>query len=191
MKKSLLLKLHLYAGIFTSFYLLAFGTSTIILNHKMDVDNKELSKTWEAELELDPSLTELEKATYIRDELGIMGWLPRWEFRTKDQQFIFTVTHPGKKYHIQHDAQTKQLKVEEYPRGFIAVFHGLHFLNGKIPNAPLLIRSWLVYQWLSLSIMTIALILGLWLWLKYNYQTWQGIAFAGLFVGSILLMILI
>lgn len=191
MKKSLLIKLHLYAGLFTSFYLLAFGASTLIMNHKMDVERKEMTKTWDAELAVDSKLSDLEMAEQIRDELGIMGWLPRWEFRREALIFTFTVTHPGRKYRIEHNAETNRLLIEEYPKGFVAVFHGLHFLNGKIPNAPLLIRSWLVYQWLSLSIMTVALVLGIWLWLKYNYKSWQGIAFAGLFIGSVLLMILI
>ena len=77
------------------------------------------------------------------------------------------------------------------PKGFIAVFHGLHFLNGKIPNAPFLIRTWAFYQWTALFVMSISLVLGIWLWLKYNYRPWQGIAFGGLFITTIIIMILI
>ncbi|MCK5370629.1 MAG: hypothetical protein KAQ62_18830, partial [Cyclobacteriaceae bacterium] len=77
------------------------------------------------------------------------------------------------------------------PKGFLAVFHGLHFFNGNIPNAPLLLRSWAIYQWLTLFVMAISLILGIWLWLKYNYKPWQGIVFGSLFIGTVIIMILI
>ena len=191
MKKSLLIKLHLYSGLFVSFYLLAFGLSSIILNHKIDVENKKITRTWKTEASVDAGLADLPLAENIRDQLGLMGWLPRWEFRRDSAKFSFTIVHPGRKYQLNLDLNSKQVEVSEMPKGFIAVFHGLHFLNGKIPNAPFLIRTWAFYQWTALFVMSISLVLGIWLWLKYNYQPWQGIAFGGLFITTIIIMILI
>lgn len=191
MKKSLLIKLHLYSGLFVSFYLLAFGFSSIVLNHDIDLEHKEVANTWAIEVNVDPLLTDLQLAENVRDELGLMGWLPRWEFTRDSAMFNFTIVHPGRKYHLQVDLEQNQVTVQESPKGFLAVFHGLHFLNGNIPNAPLLIKSWAVYQWLALFIMMISLILGLWLWIKYSYQAWQGFVFGGLMVITIVIMILI
>ena len=191
MKKSLLIKLHLYAGIFTSFYLLAFGFSSLVLNHQINVEQTAVTKTWETTLLVDTASTNLEMAEYIRDQLGIMGWLPRWEMKRDQENFRFTITHPGRKYNLILDIVNSKLSVEEMPKGFLAVFHGLHFLNGKIPNAPLLIHTWAIYQWLALFTMAISMILGIWLWLKYSYKTWQGIAFGVIITGTIILMILV
>ena len=47
------------------------------------------------------------------------------------------------------------------------------------------------YQWLALFVMAISLILGLWLWIIYNYKPWQGYTFGGLFIFTILIMLLI
>ena len=191
MKKLLLVKLHLYAGIFTSFYLLAFGVSTLVLNHKMNVDQAEVTKSWQTIVSADTTQSDLKLAEQIRDELGIMGWLPRWEMKRDSVGFSFSITHPGRKYYLSFNLENNALAIEETPKGFLAVFHGMHFLNGKIPNAPLLIRSWALYQWLALFTMAISLVLGLWLWLKYRYRPWQGIAFGGVFISTIILMILI
>ena len=155
MKKSLLIKLHLYAGIFTSFYLVAFGVSTIILNHKLDVEQKEITTTWETDVAVDPSLPDKQLAEHIRDEIGIMGWPLPWEFERDSTLFSFPIVHPGRKYYLTYDGSIGLVEIKEAPKGFITVFQGLHFLNGNIPNAPLFIRSWVVYQWLALFTMTI------------------------------------
>jgi hypothetical protein len=186
-----LIKLHLYSGLFVCYYLLAFGFSSIVLNHKVDVENKEYTKTWTTEATANAGMDDLQLAESIRDELGLMGWLPRWKFRRDSVKFEFTIEHPGKKYHLAMDFSTNQVEVSEMPKGFLAVFHGLHFLNGKIPNAPFWIRSWAFYQWSALFVMTISLILGIWLWLKYSYRAWQGIAFGGLFITTLIIMMLI
>jgi len=191
LKKSILLKLHLYSGIFTSFYLLAFGLSAIVLNHNIDVENKNITTSWESEVKIDSTLSDLQLAESIRDQAGLMGWLPRWEFKKDSSYFHFTIVHPGRKYHLTANSSNGHVTVGESPKGFLAVFHGLHFLNGNIPNAPSLIRSWAIYQWLALFVMTISMILGIWLWLKFNYKPWQGIAFGSLFIGTIILMMIL
>ena len=93
MKKSTLIKLHIYAGLFTCFYLLAFGVSTIILNHKLDVERKAIRKTWHDQISVDRSLDDAELAASVRDQLGIMGWLPRWQFRKDSSLFRFQTAH--------------------------------------------------------------------------------------------------
>ena len=126
-KKSLLIKLHLYSGIFTSFYLLAFGFSALIMNHNVNLDQTEYTKTWETEIQIDADLSNDQLAEKIRDELNIMGWLPRWEFQRDSIHFSFTVVHLGRKFHIESNLQTGKLEIKEAPKGILAVFHGLHF----------------------------------------------------------------
>ena len=191
MKKSLLIKLHLYSGIFTSFYLLAFGFSALIVNHDIKLENREITSKWETEIQIDSALPDLKLAESIRDQIGFMGWLPGWEIKRDSIHFEFMVTHTGRNYYLKANTSTGKVEVSEAPKGFLAVFHGLHFFNGATPNAPLLIRTWKIYQWLTLFVMTISLILGIWLWLKYNYKPWQGIVFGSLFIGTIILMILL
>lgn len=191
MRKSLLIKLHIYSGLFTSFYLIAFGLSSIILNHKIKVEKSEVTYNWDSKVQVDVNLSDRDLAENIRDQMGFMGWTPPWENKRDSASFQFMITHTGRNYYLNLNLETGDLAIAEAPKGFIAVLHGLHFFNGKIPNAPFFIRTWAVYQWLALFVMFISLILGLWLWIKYSYKTWEGIVFGGLFVASIIIMILV
>jgi hypothetical protein len=190
-KRSFLIKIHLYCGLFTIFYLIAFGFSSLILNHDLKLDNESITRSWEAPVAVAIDLPDDELAESIKDQLGLMGWTPYWKFNRDEANFEFTVTHPGRNYLLNLDLTAGQVQVNEAPKGFLAVLHNLHFLNGNIPNAPLLIRSWAVYQWFTLLTMLISLILGIWLWLKYSYQPWEGMAFGGLLVVTLIVMMMI
>lgn len=191
MKKSLLIKLHLYSGLFTSFYLIAFGLSALILNHKVNFEKRDVTNTWETSVQVNAGLSDHDLAESIRDQLGFMGWLPPWENKRDSTSFHFMITHPGRNYYLDLNLKTGNLAVAEAPKGFVEVFHGLHFFNGNVPNAPFFIRTWAVYQWFSLFVLLISLILGLWLWIKYSYKSWEGIVFGGLFIGTVIIMILL
>jgi len=191
MKKSLVIKLHIYAGIFTSFYLLVFGFSTIILNHDILLRNDIVTKQWDAEIIIDTTLTDRQFAENIRDQIGFMGWVPPWKYQRNASSFKFEIVRIGKNYELSVNLQNGSVEIFEIPGGFLDVFNGLHFFNGNIPNAPFFVRTWQVYQWLSLFIMGLSLILGIWLWLKYSYRPWQGFVFGSLFIVTIIIMILI
>ncbi len=157
----------------------------------MDVEKKDISYEWKTNVPIDTSLDDKELAISIRDQIGEMGWLPPWTYERNSTKFKFKIVHLGKEVFVNADLITGETEFAEAPKGFVAVFHGLHFFNGKIPNAPFFIKTWAAYQWLSLFVMFISLILGLWLWLKFSYKPWQGVVFGGLFIGTILIMILI
>lgn len=187
----MLIKLHLYCGLFTSFYILAFGISSLVLNHGLNFDKKEVTNTYDRRVKVDQTLEDDKLAENIRDQLGLMGWLPRWQMRRDSQSFSFTTEHLAKTNRLHLELKSGNVQIEEMPKGFMATLHGLHFFNGKIPNAPFFLKTWIVYQWLSLAVLLISLILGLWLWLKFSYHSWELYFFSGLFIFSIILMCLI
>ena len=191
MRKSLLIKIHLYCGLFTIFYLIAFGLSSIFLNHDIKVEKSDVTNRWNATVKIDQNLDDKDLAESVRDQLDLMGWLPPWQFKKDSVSFDFRITHLGRNYQVDLDLTTGEVFIEEAPKGFLAVLHGLHFFNGNIPNAPFFLRTWAVYQWLTLLTMLVSLIFGLWLWLKYNYQTWEGLVFGGVFVATIIIMMMI
>ncbi len=192
MKKSLLIKIHLYCGLFTLFYLVAFGFSSIVLNHNLELEKTTISDRWETVVKVNSEeLEDRQLAEAIRDKLDLMGWTPFWLFKHEAQDFHFTITHPGRNYHVDFNQLTGVVQVAEAPKGFLAVLNSLHFLNGHIPNAPLLLRSWAIYQWLALFTMLISLFVGIWLWYKYRYRTQEGVVLGAFLALSLLLMLLI
>lgn len=188
MNKAILIKLHLYCGLFTSFYLIAFGFSSIVLNHKINLENRSVTNTWIAQVNIDTSLTNQALAENIRDQLGLMGWTPYWQFKREADSFQFRVTHFAKTNTIQADLTSGQVEVADIPKGFWATLHGLHFFNGRIPNAPFFLKTWVVYQWMALLVLIASMVLGLWLWIKYSYRSWELYVFGGLFLFSLFLM---
>ena len=191
MRKSQLIKLHLYCGLFTVFYLISFGFSSLVLNHDIRLDNETITESWEAQVNVAAELSENDLAESVKNQLGLMGWTPYWKFSRNEDEFKFIVTHPGRNYHLNLNLTSGQVQVNEAPKGILAVLNGLHFFNGNIPNAPLLLRSWAVYQWLTLFTIFISLVLGLWLWIRYSYQSWEGVVFGGLFLITMIVMMLI
>ena len=191
MKKSTLIKLHLYCGLFTSFYLLAFGVSSIVLNHKLNVENKTAKKTWSDVVNVDASLNDTQLSEDVRNQLGMMGWPLPWEFRKDSSSCQFTITHLAKTSHLNLDLASGQVEISEIPKGFMATLHGLHFFNGRIPNSPFFLKTWIVYQWLALFVLLFSMVLGIWLWLKFNHKTWEIYFFGSLFIFTIVLMILL
>lgn len=188
-KKSQLIKWHVYAGLFTSVYILAFAFSSLVLNHGWDVENKEVTDHWEATIRLDSSLNNDELSEQIRDNLQIMGWIPRWEFRRDSEEFKFRITHFGKDHRITANLATGKVEVDGISKGILATFHGLHFFNGSIPGASKFLRSWAVYQWLTMAVLVISLILGLILWVRFNFRRWHLYVFGGLTLLSLIIML--
>ena len=182
------MRLHIYAGLFTAIYLLAFGVSSLVINHRWNVDHTEITRTWESTVQPDTSLADQELAQALRNDLNIMGWTPWWKFQRDSISFRFEVTHLGNTHHVDVNLETGQASIGKAPKGFLAVFHGLHFLNGNIPNAGWLVRSWAFYQWLTITVMLASLVLGLWLWWKFSFKIWHVYVFGGLTVACILLM---
>lgn len=161
------------------------------MNHKINVEKKDVTHKWNTKIQVDAGLSDLRLAENIRDQMGFMGWTPPWEYKRDSTSFQFMITHTGRNYYLDVNPITGDLTVAEAPKGFIAVLHGLHFFNGNIPNAPFLIRTWAVYQWFTLFVLFISLVLGVWLWIKYSYKSWEGLVFGSLFIGSIIIMMLL
>jgi hypothetical protein len=170
----------------------AFGFSSIVLNHDIKLEKDLISHQWDTVSSTnfnDKDNTDI--AESVKNEMRLMGWTPYWLFNRDSLSFQFTVTHPGRNYRINLDLVDGRVKVAEIPKGFLAVLNSIHFLNGNIPNAPIVLRSWAVYQWLALLTMLVSLFLGLWLWIKFHYQSWEGLVFGSLFVVTMVLMLLI
>ena len=116
MKKSTLIKLHLYCGLFTAFYLIAFGFSSIVLNHKMDVENKAVKNRWSDQVVAEPSLTDKELAETVRE--GKAKWtdpvalhLPE-SIVEKDSPLFSTVTLESLATHLKLSRSEKRSYLE-------------------------------------------------------------------------------
>ncbi len=192
MKKSTLIRLHLYAGLFTAMYILAFGFSSLVLNHGIELDQKTLIEDRQETVLLgEISEENMALANSIRDQLNLMGWPLGWRMKRDSLNFSFPMTNPGKEYILDYEFATNKVRVQTYRKSFWSVLHAMHFFGGEIPNAPFFIRTFVVYQYLGMVVLTMSLVLGLWLWIKFSYQSWELYVFGGLAILAMVLMYLI
>ncbi len=102
--RAILLKVHLYAGLLCSSYLILFGISSINFNHHFGRPST-LKAERQRGLRALPAIDDDQRlAEALRDTLGLVGWTLPWETgrsETADSlYFRFAVSRPGKEYTV-------------------------------------------------------------------------------------------
>jgi hypothetical protein len=78
--RTILLKLHIYAGLLCSSYLVIFAISSLNYNHNFGRPKHE-KVTWERSLKLGDIENDMALSEAVRDALGLIGWPLPWETR--------------------------------------------------------------------------------------------------------------
>jgi hypothetical protein len=120
--RAILLKLHLYAGLLCSSYLILFGVSSLNFNHRFG-SPASLKVERQRALGALPALGDDQRlAEALRDSLGLVGWTLPWETRRAETEdslyFHFAVSRPGKDYQVrvQSPRDLGALAEESLPR---------------------------------------------------------------------------
>ena len=94
----MLLNVHLYLGLFCSWYLLIYGYTSLAFNHPWLLPKREGEETrWKQPVATPDGTVDQEVANAIRDELGMVGWAPYWTVRRDaDRHLHFEVVRPGR-----------------------------------------------------------------------------------------------
>ncbi|MCC7263032.1 MAG: hypothetical protein IT369_10980 [Candidatus Latescibacteria bacterium] len=102
--RTILLKVHLYAGLLCSSYLILFGISSLNFNHHFGHPGT-LRVERQRGLQALPAISDDQRlAEALRDTLGLVGWMLPWETSrsetTDSLYFRFAVSRPGKQYTV-------------------------------------------------------------------------------------------
>ena len=89
-------KIHTYGGLLCAGYLIVFGFSSLEFNHHFSfAQPRDAFVLWEKPLTIEPGDDRQAFAEGIRDNLGLMGWTPPWEFEEReDGTFSFELVRP-------------------------------------------------------------------------------------------------
>ena len=135
--RSLFLKIHIYAGLLCSSYLLIFGLSSLNYNHHFGKPSDSDHISWERRTELatvdgdDRAFT-----NRITERLGLIGWTIPWEtYRDEGDNLHFGLNRPGKKYTVHVFFDEGLIRVEERRTGFWPIVNSLHALT-RLPYSP-------------------------------------------------------
>jgi hypothetical protein len=138
--RSLILNIHIYAGLLCAPYLIIFGISSLNFNHHF-VEPGDASTTWSVPLRLDPSIEKREVGLAVRDSLDLMGWGPWWEVERDSLRTYAEVVRPGKRYNV--TISDGVATIEEIRHGPLQVMMSLHALT-NLPRSPF-VSTWEIF----------------------------------------------
>jgi len=186
--RSLLLKLHIYAGLLCSSYLLIFGISSLNFHHNFGKPRTE-KVTWERSLKLGDFGNDMALSEAVREALGLIGWPLPWETRRDHLgNFHFGLSRPGKHYAIHVLFNENRVRVEETRKGFWAVANSLHARMG-VPSSPFM-SLWSVYTELCTWVVLFSAASGVYLWTRRQKERFIGwILLAGASGTSLVFMV--
>ncbi len=191
--KKLLLKIHIYGGLIFLPYLIIFGLSTLHINHNLPFLREKQHWTEQIrQITIKDNEDNQMLAESIRDSLGLMGWCPWWTQNREETKYQFGIEHFGSEYRIQANISTGEIIINRRVKGFGHVMHSLHFLGEDVPRANMAINSWKYYLNLTVLYLIVAIISGIYLFIKRKQELALGYLILGGFLTfSISLMIYI
>ncbi len=129
--RKLILDIHIYSSLLCTGYLLIYGLSTLSFNHYHEPE--ETLTEWTRNVETLPALGNEELAASVREQLGLIGYIPPWRIQRKSAEEIrFEVDRPARAYRIHLHGGAAH--VAETCRGLWGALRGLHGLN-RIPGS--------------------------------------------------------
>ena len=180
--RSFLLKVHIYAGLLCSSYLLIFGISSLNFNHNFGKPGNE-KVAWERSLKIVDMPDKEALSASVRDALGLIGWPVAWEIHRDDRGNLrFSLERPGKKYSIHVLLDENRVRVEETRLGFWDVVKSLHALM-RIPSSPFM-SLWGVYTELCTWVVLFSAASGVYFWTRRRGERLIGWILLGCASGS-------
>lgn len=191
--KDIFQKLHTYGGFLFFPLLIIFGISALHINHKFSIFAQH--QVWtesHVQISIVNSADNMQLAEVIRDSLGIMGWLPDWRQERNGEIYWFNINHNGAENRIEANLETGVVKINRRATGFGSVLNSLHFFNTDLPGGSLIINSWQYYKNACFFYIILAIISGLYFFLKRQSRLIPPLIFVGsALIITILLIIFI
>ena len=162
--RQFLFSTHIYANLLCAGYLVIYGLSGLAINHEYQPAPHQVE--WERSIVVPTGLSDLKLAEQLRDNLGLIGWVPKWRIRRVDGGNLeFRVFRPAKNYKIQLDRKIKTANVTEIRTGILGALTGLHGLSG-VPGSTWA-WSWGIYTEVSILALLYALLSGFLIWWQH------------------------
>lgn len=182
-------KLHLYAGLFISPFLLVYAVSTIYLNHSVRPKPVD-EQLGTMPLQLEQDLEGMDLVNSVLDQLELSGEIVgRGQIR--NNQTTIRVARPGMVKVVTVNLEQQQATIMERSNGLLGAINYLHFNPGlhRVPNWGMT-KFW---GWLADATVYLTLFLtisGIYLWLFIKAERKIGWIMLGGGVASFVLIIL-
>ncbi|NLF39901.1 hypothetical protein GX586_10670 [bacterium] len=162
-----MLNIHLYGGLFVSWYFLALGISVLGFNHPWLIPAWPGGKhTWEHRAAFPAGAGNVKLTEAVRDELGLAGWVPPWNMKRDVRGDLhFEIVRPGKRYAVATDRAAGTVRVEAQSTGIRSIMGFLHCSTGAVPGSRFL-RLWGGYSEITVWTTLFLVASGIYLWAR-------------------------
>ncbi len=195
--RGFLSKWHVYGGLLTVGFLIAFSYSAFYHQHHPKFPKEGTRKTnWEQRLTIPEIEDPLEYKLAVRDSMGLFGHAPWWEdYHDSLGVHHFMIVRPGKNYWITVPTEGDLFMVEEIRTGFWNVLIQLHPLAAGMQghgNGPLFIKAWRYISFPMALVMLSVIIITIHLWYVRSFKksrSWLFVATVALFPTILIVFI--
>lgn len=177
--------LHIYGGLFAAVYLVMIGVSSLNYQHRFFPEHPVDTISYQENIGFDATLEIDTLASFIRNELGIKGYLPKWEFRDnkKNGRVRFKIERPALTYEIKLNRNDGLVSVDEIHYSFGKILRALHFGGVRNQLGDPLLDIWSWYGQLSGLFAFFAVVTGIYFWFRNavrNRGQWITIMISGI-----------
>src|SRR5436190_273225 len=118
---------HLFLGLFSCFFLLMYGVSSVQMSHNGWFQSRPDVTT--AEYTLSPNASDARAvARELMDTHNLRGEVG--QIRATARSLAFSISRPGTVYQVEYATATGAARVRDNHAGFIGMLNRLHHVNG-------------------------------------------------------------
>ena len=184
-------KIHIYAGLFATLYILLFAISGIVLNHRLkiwDWFSNRVEKTREVAVTIPTEGSDLQKARTILRQLAVDGEIHRIVSEPAKGTFSFDTQRPGQFASVKLDATTGKGTLKTSDFNSWSILYNMHILTGHGSKNWIWANVWKVFSDLTALIMVVLTMSGLVMW--WNIKSARRWGLICLEIGAVLFVFL-
>ncbi len=173
--KNLLLKIHIYGGLFSVGFLITFSYSAFVHQHHPKFPKPgEKTVLWEQSLHI-PEIEDNHKFKLaVRDSLELFGHAPWWkDYHDSLGVHHFMISRPGKQYWVTVPKQGKIYQIKEVRTGFLDVMIQLHPLAAGMQGhgkGPSFIKVWKYISLATALVLLSVILISIQFWLRKSFK---------------------
>lgn len=173
-------KLHIYSGLFSILFVIFFGFSGFVLNHRWkiwDWFSTRVEATRDIAVAMPAGGTDLEKARNILKQIGLDGEIHRITSEPVKQTFAFDLQRPGQFANVKLDASTGKGTVKTSNFNSWSIVHIMHIFSGHGDKNWRWANVWKFFSDMTGVALIVLSISGFIMWLKLkSARRWGLIA---------------
>ena len=173
-------KVHIFAGMFSILFIIFFGLSGFVLNHRWklwDWFSQRVETTREVAVQIPADGSDLQKARAILKQLKVDGEINRIVSEPIKQSFAFDVQRPGQFANVKLDAVSGKGTLKTTDLNAWSILHIMHIFSGHGDKNWKWANVWKFFSDLTAIIMVVLAASGFYMWLKLKTARRWGLIF--------------